>query len=68
MGNFSIYFKSMMLLATITMTASFILAYDYHYDASACMIVMSFCFWFGGINAPDEEKYVKKVRRNHRKR
>lgn len=56
----------MMLLASVAMIASFILAYYYHYGAAASMITMSFIFWFGGIMAPEEEKYVRKFKRNRR--
>ena len=65
MKNYSKSFRNMMLLSLVWLGV-FILCMPQFVDTpelGAISAIMAFGFWFGGIMAPDHEKYKQHKRR-----
>lgn len=65
MKKFSQYFKAMMLLSLVFLVL-FVMSMPQFVNApemGAITAIMSFIFWFGGVMAPDHEKYEENKRR-----
>jgi len=58
----------MMILSIVSLIAAIVAIFYSLAGLSAICIALAFIFWFGAVMTPDEEKYVRKFRRNHRKR
>jgi len=65
MEKYSGYFKVMMLLSLLFMVL-FVMSMPQFVNVpelGAITAIMSFTFWFGGVMAPDHEKYEENKRR-----
>ena len=65
MKNYSKYFKAMMLLSLVFVVL-FVMSMPQFVNVpelGAITAIMSFTFWFGGVMAPDHEKYQQHEKR-----
>lgn len=66
MKKYTKYFKTMMIAAAFSLALGVASLLDKHPGLSVVFIVVSFIAWFGGVMAPDGEKFTAEYLRKRK--